>query len=425
MPPHRLTLDADLVLTDVVRLFIERAATPAIGADDAQELARAAEETFTYVAEQSRGTPVRFVLDPRPYAALLDIDFDGVNFSPAMFNLTRTLDLDDDALIDLPLLLAARSVDRFDLDLQPGEPVRIRLQKDRFYPPLPHVHAPLVTGEGDFATSIGTPELLRYFACVLADALGIEKLPDRLRNGDLLADLVAAGEMTGVLAVNAEGQIGGGLLWGAAGKARVASFYGPYILARSNRPAIATSLVEALIAAISRTPLNGLFSRNVTSDLPEEYFEPLGDLLPAAPGLPPIRAVYRGMHEDNATAVWADPAILEDLEERYARFALAREIRPVRAPVAGSSVLSVGFDRARGSATLRPVLPGPDAVENVAAHVALLADEPILLAELDLGRSIDATFIPALLAAGFQTRFVVPSVGLGDVLVLQRPRAPE
>lgn len=421
MSPHRLTLDADLLLTDVVRLFIERAATPAIGAEDAQELARAGEETFTYVAEQSPGTSVRFILDPRPYAALLDIAFDGVNFSPAMFNITRTVDLDDDALMDLPLLLAARSVDRFDLDVQPGEPVRIRLQKDRFYPPLPPVQPPLVTGEGAFVTSIATPELLRYFACLLAETLGVEKLPEYARNGDRLADLVAAGEMSGVLAVNGEGQIGGGLLWGVTGKARVASFYGPYILAESNRAAIATDLVEALIAAISRSPLNGLFSRNVTDDLPEEYFEPLGDLLPAAPGLPPIRAVYRGLDEDNAAAVWADPAILDDLEERYARFALAREIRPVRPPVTGSSVLAVGFDRARGSATLRPVLSGIDAVENVAAHVALLAEEPILLAELDLGRSIDATFIPALLAAGFETRFVVPSVGVGDVLILQRP----
>ena len=240
MTLHRLTLDADLLFNDVVRLFIERAATPAIGANDAQELARAGEETFTYVAEQSPGTQVRFLLDPRPYAALLDIEFDGVNFSPAMFNITRTVDLDDDALIDLPLLLAARSVDRFDLAAPPGEAIRIRLQKDRVYPPIPPVPVPRVTGEGAFATSIASPELLRYFACLLDAQIGMAHLPHLARNGDRLADLVAAGEIAGALSVNPEGQIGGGILWTTGPKTRVASFYGPYILARANRPALAT-----------------------------------------------------------------------------------------------------------------------------------------------------------------------------------------
>ena len=321
---HRLTLDADVAFNDVVRVFVERGSARVLGADGVADLARAGEEVFTYVAEQAGGTSVRFSLEPRPYAAFLEVAFDGVAISPSSFNLTHDVDPDDELQLDLPLLLAARSVDRFDIDLEPGAPVRIRLQRDRSYPPAAAVTLPRVTGAGAFRVEAGSPELLGYFAGLLAAGVDAALLPDFARHGARLMDMVTAGEVTGALAVNADQQIGGGILWTVDPSRSVVRFFGPYVLAEGGREALATLLVEAFIGTVSRSQMSGVFSRHVTDDLPLEYFEVLGSLEGAG-----LRAVYRGLQEDHAAAVWFDPVVRDFLEARQEELALAREMRPV------------------------------------------------------------------------------------------------
>jgi hypothetical protein len=411
---------------ELVGTTIARAVEPALGPDGAQALARAGEEVFADVAERLPGAEVRFLLECRAHAATLQLEFDDPGFDPAAFNLARGLDLSrgidhlPDALPGLPLLIASRSVDRFDLDIGPGAPVRIRLERDRRYPAAamlppaaPPPGAPVAVRRGDAAE-------LRHLAMLLAASRPAASLPELLRHPDRLSDIVAEGQAAGLVAVAPDGRLAGGLLW-QSGEAKIAELHGPFVLAASAQDAMAAALLEATLGEFARDrTTTGLFLLTGET-LPEGWFESLGTL--AAPdGGSPRHALFRSLEEDPGAASWSDPALDGFLEERHAELALAREIRHVGAPPEGPSVLRVAFDRAAGTATLRPVLAGADAAGNVAAHVALLAEEGIglLTSELDLGRPLDAAFIPGLLAAGFAPRFLVPAARRGDVLVMQR-----
>jgi hypothetical protein len=422
---RRLTLGIEALAeqAELVGETIARAAEAAIGADGARALARAGEEVFADVAERVPGAEVRFALECMAYRAVLEIDFDDAGFNPAAFNLAHGLDLQRgledalDALPGLPLLIASRSVDRFDLSLAPGAPVRIRLEKDRRYAPLPPLAPPPAVQEGPRTVRRGDAAELRHLAMLLAAVLPEARLPALLRHGDRLADIVTAGAADGVVAVTADGRLAGGLLW-QPGDGKIAELHGPFILAGHAREEIATALLEACLGDFARSrTTTGLFLL-AEGDVPDGWFEPLGTLA----GSRDRQALFRSLDEDTGAVVWADPGIAAFLHESHARLALAREIRHVGASSSGASVLAVAFDRAAGTATLRPVLAGADAVANVAAHVALLAEEgvAVLTAELDLGRALDAAFIPGLLAAGFEPRFIVPAARRGDVLVMQR-----
>ncbi|WP_419897666.1 hypothetical protein [Roseomonas sp. USHLN139] len=407
---------AELVATTIEQAALTGARLDAAGA---RALARAAEETFAHVVARAPGTQVDFALHRLPHAARLDIAFAEPGFDPAAFNLTHGLDLEGGELEELALLIASRSVDRFDLSLEPGEPVRIRLEKDRPYPPLPPLAPIPVPPEPGTALAArpGSPAELRHLARLLTALHPEASLPPLARRPDRLAEMAREGAAAGILALAPDGRLAGGLLW-QQGEGRIAEFHGPWIFSAGPAAPVAEALVEAFLGELARSrQTTGVFGLD-SAMLPDGWFEPLGGLL----GGP--AAVFRSLEEDSGAIAWADPALRPFLEEGYDRLALAREIREAPPPPPGASVLAAGFDRAAGEAVLRPVLAGADAAANVAAHVALLAGDGIarLTARLDLGRPLDACFIPALLGAGFQPRYLVPAAGRGDVLVLQHPR---
>jgi hypothetical protein len=418
---RRLTLGIEALAeqAELVGGTIARAAEAAIGADGARALARAGEEVFADAAERVPGAEVRFTLDCLAYRAVLEIAFDDAGFDPAAFNLAHGRGLDDalDNLPGLPLLIASRSVDSFDLSLAPGEPVRIRLEKDRRYAPLPPIAPPPPVQGSPRSVRRGDAAELRHLAMLLAAVLPEARLPALLRHGDRLADIVAAGAADGVIALAPDGRLAGGLLW-QPGDGKIAELQGPFILAADAREETATALLEACLGEFARSrTTTGLFLL-AEGEVPDGWFESLGTLA----GSRDRQALFRSLDEDTGAVVWADPGVAAFLHGTHARLALAREIRHVGAPPGGASVLAVAVDRAAGTATLRPVLAGADAAANVAAHVALMAEEgvAVLTAELDLGRALDAAFIPGLLAAGFEPRFIVPAARRGDVLVMQR-----
>ena len=429
---RRLTLGIEALAeqAELVGTTIARAAEPAIGEAGARALARAGEEVFAQAAERVPGTEVRFVLEARAHVVVLDIAFDDAGFDPAAFNLargidlSRGLDLTMDDLPGLPLLIASRSVDRFDLSLEAGAPVRIRLEKDRLYPPLPPLPQAARAAAGPVRVGRGDAAELRHLVRLLATLMPEARLPPLLRHADHLADIVAAGGASGVVATAADGRIAGGLLW-QVGEGKIARLHGPYVLQTGPTGEVATALLEACLGEFARArTTTGLFLLT-GEDPPEGWFETLGTLAAGA-GWPDRQALFRSLDEDTGAVIWSHPALDDFMVDTLERLALARDLRHVGAPPAGASVLAVAFDRVAGSATLRPVLAGADAAENVAAHCALLADDEaeVLIAELDLGRPLDAVFIPGLLAAGFEPRFVVPAARRGDLLVMQRDARP-
>ncbi|MEW5725974.1 MAG: hypothetical protein AB1896_22895, partial [Thermodesulfobacteriota bacterium] len=85
------------------------------------------------------------------------------------------------------------------------------------------------------------------------------------------------------------------------------------------------------------------------------------------------------------------------------------------------SVLSTELDRPQGLATLRPLVFGRDAADNLAAHLDLFHQEGLagVFFEMDLDRAWQAGFTPALLGLGFTPRLVIPYAGRGDLVVFQ------
>src|SRR5262249_54844958 len=134
MEPVRLSLEANASESSLIGLMVEQVASQSIGEREARALARAGEEIFQYAAERSAGSTVAIEMTRVPYAARLAIEFNTENFDPGLFNLTGKINPDDDDLADLALLIASRSVDRFDIAMRPGSPVRLTLEKDRVYP---------------------------------------------------------------------------------------------------------------------------------------------------------------------------------------------------------------------------------------------------------------------------------------------------
>ncbi|EKD40005.1 MAG: hypothetical protein ACD_75C00207G0001 [uncultured bacterium] len=80
------------------------------------------------------------------------------------------------------------------------------------------------------------------------------------------------------------------------------------------------------------------------------------------------------------------------------------------------------MDRRLGLATLRPIWPGADRLENLKSHLHLMHREGLISVffEMDLGSSWQAEFTPALLGLGFTPRILLPHAGTGDLLIFER-----
>ena len=71
--------------------------------------------------------------------------------------------------------------------------------------------------------------------------------------------------------------------------------------------------------------------------------------------------------------------------------------------------------------TLYPLWTGRDMEKNIADHLSLCRSESFIniFFVLDLGRSSNSAFVPALLKNGFTPRLLLPYGGRGDLLILQ------
>jgi hypothetical protein len=203
-------------------------------------------------------------------------------------------------------------------------------------------------------------------------------------------------------------------------------FYGPYVFDQPRGSEMSEVLTDYCIGAIARTEATGLITRYPTDDLPTEYFEPLGSLSLGqrdGNGMKTV-AYYRDLGEDPGLSVWTDPTLQPFLKEQYQRLVLPREVRAVTDQGESASpfcVISAEFDRAAGRATLRPIWWGRNAEDTLAAYVQTLLGEeiPNIFFEMDLGRSWNCHFTPALLKNGFEPRLLLPYAGKGDLVIFQ------
>jgi hypothetical protein len=277
----------------------------------------------------------------------------------------------------------------------------------------------------DFSIITPDAEELKAFVRLAAKCYPPHGMPPSFRFPGKIADMAACGEYKPLLAVDKAGHIGGGLVWHSEAHGLV-EFFGPYVFDQPLKSQIAHALIDSCLRSVARKRFVGMVTRYPTPELPTDYFELLGSLSFQAEGghIDEMPAYYRHLEEDLGLSVWAAPVLEEFLKSEYRRLFFAREIQMIsdegESPSA-FSVLSARFNRSASRVTLQPVWWGRDAVETLAAHVDILLKEdiPNIFFEMDLGRSWQLHFTPALIQQGFEPRLVLPYAGKADLVVFQ------
>ena len=392
----------------------------------AEELALATEEVVAYLTGVGiAGQEITLHCAAGSHFIEMNVSLPVPNLQLRSFNMTAKVSIEDEAGLDqMGLLIASRMTDRFRISRPASGNLVLTLVKELRYPEI----------ESDSQTkdpkplaqfSIQTPDAARikWFVRLVNRCYQARFSPVDFHYPGKVVDMAAAGDCHIVLADGPAGEIGGGLAWQWEGTKTV-EIFGPYIFHEGNHPDMARELLETCIGDVARTAALSLISRMPTPQLPEGYLEVLGTLNAGGQtgNAESSEANFRLMHEDTGSVVWAHPDLIPFLESEYRRLVFPRDIQPVVS--AGEvqepfSVLSVETDRRLGRATLRPIWPGEDCEDNLAAHVDLLRQEAMgaIFFEMDLGLSWQAGFTPGLLKLGFAPRLILPYAGAADLVI--------
>lgn len=430
-PEVTLTVRAEMAFVPLAVSFVENAAGAfGLEREDVLGLTLATEEIFAYLC--TSGVPHE-VVEIRCLGGVYYVQaqflFEAQDFNMRAFNLTAVPNLQEEAkLEETGLLIASRMVDRFDFSAVGAKKQSLILVKEKTYPAVTDI----LTGEAHpltaFSVSTPDPEELKMFARLVNRYYAGHIVPPFLRFPGKVADMAGSGDYAASLAVDTAGQIGGGMIWRVAGL-KIVECCGPYLFNQIAGSGVAEALANSCIEAIARTDAVGLLNRYPTPEVPEGYFERLGSLVYRRCEHAPseLTVLYRQLVEDPGATVWSHPDLEEFLADQYRRLYLARRIQPVRSEgeaTARSSVLSAEFDRTNGLVTLRPVVAGMDAEENLGRHVEVLQQENLtgILVSLDLGKPWQSAFVPALLNQSFLPRIVMPYAGKADVVLFQHSK---
>ncbi len=431
VPIPRLDLPLEPAYTRLAALFSQEAAQ-ALGLDrpQAMKLALAAEEVFTYLADQAgAGEGVILELSGGGYLVELKVLFTSRQLDLSVFNLTARPSLDDEAgLSRLGLLLASRSVERFSILADSGEQMGLAFSKEKSYPAPADEEPPPTRPLADFQVVEPSPQQAKDLARLIPAHYPSHFYPSSFTIPGKLADMVCLGDYRAVAACDSQGRLGGCLVWRNLGPFLMQS-YGPYLFGQPPDSPLAQALVEACVEHLAKGKEVGLIARYPTPELPAGYFEPLGELDYIRPdgSRLPWPHFYRQLKEDPGAQIWAHPELREFLEETHRRLFLAREIhytRPEGERRPQHSVLGAHLDRGQGHVSLRPLWDGTDIAANLSRHLEVLQGEGLanILMLLDLGVPWQSNLVPALLEQRFQPRLILPYGGVSDLVVFQYRR---
>ena len=415
----------------LVTTFSEESAKAfGLGAAEAIKLTLACEEIFSYLCH-SGGVDETIAVEATKggYYVQVKFLFKAHEFNPRAFNLTARVSPEDMANLDeMGLLIASRTVDRFYITGSPQQDLELVLIKEKSYPELVDLKVPAIKEMKSFSIKSPDPESIK-----LLSRLVVAHYPNSLylpvfRFPGKIVDMVSSGEYGAAVALSAEGQIGGGIVWHWMGKKMVESF-GPYLFNQLDQSAgseLAKGLLDSCLGRIAKTDAIGLIHRYSTSELPPGYFESLGSIDYVQPDgiIKPWPIYYRQINEDLGCPVWAHPDLEDFLRAEYKRLFFAREIHLTRYEGEQKppySVFAPQFDRTHREITLRAIWDGMDVPENLAEHIKILRAEnlPNIFFELDLAHAWQANMTEALLENNFRPRFILPYGGDADLVVFQ------
>jgi len=429
--PVSLRLNLDKSLLPLATSFAENVGTAfGLGRPEALKLTLAVEEVFAYLCEAAEsaddGGSVTLEAVGKVYCVELGIGFKIKEMDLRLLNFASNYSPgDDSSLAQLGLLLASRAVDNFFLSETPDGGIELKLIKEKVYPPSAQQEPPPCSVLEDFEIITPVSAQVKEAARLLNFCYDNSFYPGAYTLPAKMADLVQSGEVGASVAVDRHGNIGGVILWRFDSKTSVRA-YGPYVLSQPDPHPMARSLVEAAINNVAKSNAVGLICRYPTPELPVEYFEYLGDLFFVDPdGERRLWSqYYRQLREDPGAAVWAHPDLSPFLKDYYNRLALARDIHLYQSEGEkrpSYSIMSTHLDRVQGHVTLRPMLDGEDAAENMARHLAILKAEGIanIFCNIDLGIPWQSNWVPALLQQRFSPKLVLPFGGKADLVVFQ------
>ncbi|MFH2046827.1 MAG: hypothetical protein ABIK92_16985 [Pseudomonadota bacterium] len=408
--------------------FVELAAK-GLGLDEeaAQELSLAAEEVIAYLTGIGiSGQDVVIQCSAGSHFIKTEFSLPVQNIQLHAFNMTAKVSTEDEACLDqMGLLIASRMTDRFRISRPADGNLELTLVKLLRYPEIKE-ETDIQTPKALTTFSIQTPDSaqIKWFVRMVNQFYPAKLFPVDLRYPGRVVDMAAAGDYHILLANGSTGEIGGGLAWKWEGSKTIEVF-GPYIFNTNSHPEMARELMETCIGNIAKTPALALISRMPTPQLPEGYLEILGSLNALGPdGGAPLTALFRLMHEDSGSVVWAHPDLVGFLQSEYRRLVFLREIQTVLSDGEAEepfSVLSAETDRHLAVTTLRPIWYGKDCEKILADHVKLLRQESMsaIFFEMDLGLSWQTGFTPGLLKLGFIPRMIIPYAGKADLVIFE------
>jgi hypothetical protein len=425
--PLSLKMPVEENFIPLAAAFVNQAAKGlGLDAEAAEELALAAEEVVAYLTRIGiGGQELSLHCAAGSHFIETNISLPVPNLQLRAFNMTAKVSIDEDeaGLDQMGLLIASRMTDRFRISSPASGNLVLTLDKELRYPEIEdaQVHAPKALAR--FIIQSPDAARIKWFVRLVNHCYPARFFPVDFHYPGKVVDMANAGDCRILLADGPAGEIGGGLVWQWEGTKTV-EIFGPYIFHEGSHPDMARELLETCIGDVARTSALALISRMPTPQLPEGYLEILGtlDIRGQVGGKESSEAHFRLMHEDTGSVVWSHPDLMPFLQSEYRRLVFPRDIQPVVS--AGEeeepfSVLSIETDRRLGRATLRPIWPGEDCEDNLAAHVELLRQEEIgaIFFEMDLGISWHTGFTPGLLKLGFVPCLILPYAGTADLVV--------
>lgn len=421
-----LTLPAQTHWTPLVQSAAENCARVfSMPEKKSLRLAMSMEEILSHLAEVIPDDPVELRLEKK--STFLEAAF--VFKAPAMnlsaMNITFSSPDPEHGLESLPLLLAARISDGFDLS-RVGRQMRILLNHDFIYPPVQAADRGPEPLKGPLkAETITDAYLISHVCAHLAAGYRPDDLPEWFRFPGKAADKVAAGELTVAMAKDASGSVGSVVCWQPVSEKSVV-FYGPWMLSQNSESTGA--VMEHMILSLARTGTVCLFSSlsdtPVDTDLSGFGFEMMAQIRNPAGSHEQKRIWFRHMDEDEGIKVWAHPDFQPFLEEIYGRLFLPRQIRPTLATgsqVRDHSVFSAQLNPERDLAVITPLLDGFDNENNIDGHLKALCREGYkrIVFRIDLAHGWQADLGGLLMHHGCQPLIVQPLAGRADVVLFE------
>jgi len=393
------------------------------GDREAGGLVLAVEELFSFYAQRAAGgSMVEIGLEDQGYRLALSISFHAANPDMRAFNLTWRVSHDcEESLHMLGPMLAARSVSSLRLDFDANERVVIRMTRDRDYAPAGAAPLPPRDSAKAVRPADPSPDDLRHFAAMVTES-GSPFLPSFLARPGMAADMLAAGHLHAVLALDND-WIVGGVLWRPLTDTCI-ELYGPYLFCDDPDDRTLTMLMDEAVARISHSRSRGLVRRQGALAGHERFFDFLGELEMAGISGHGANSVYyyRQLREESGGVIYCAGSLADFLREQYDRLCLPRQVRESGGDTArlrDASVLAVELEYPRSLAIIRPLCAGRDMSVNLAGHLDLLRGEGIhnFIVEINTGRTEDTAFADALAETGFVPRLLIPDAGQGDLVI--------